>query len=157
MGTETLVLVFAGFLLVVVLVLWVVMTASKGRISQVAALITQAYDTAQSIGSSALTTANSFVGQCYDVANLAVTDFNTVLQSWAQSIGQIIITVGQSLVDFINFLTAFSTEENAALVSTINAFFQGLLQPIFDALSNTVTDITAFANALLNSFNPNSC
>lgn len=152
-----LILYFLILLVVAVLVLYLLINGVSSRAFFISSRLDVASDTLQSLANSALSEAQSIIGQAFDFANIIVDDINRVLQAISQSIAQIITTLGQALVDVINFIASYFEASNAALVSEINGFFNGLVYPIFDTIEQSVRTIITIGNALYQTFNPSTC
>jgi hypothetical protein len=156
-SASTLILYFILILVIMTLVLYLLIGALRGNITFISTRLGVAGDTLASLGNSALSEANSIAGQVLDFANLIVTNINQVLQAAANSFNQIITTLGIAIVDFINFISFYVQGQNAVLVSSMNALFEGLLNPIIDTITNIINTVTTIAVALIGTFNPSNC
>jgi hypothetical protein len=156
-SASQLILYFILILVVTVVVLYLLMGTITGKTAFISSRLGVAKDTLTSIANSAISEAESIIGQAFDFAKIVYSDVNTVLQAIAKSMAQIIDTIGVTLVDLINFIVVYHQASNGALVKEINGFFSGLVIPIFDTFENIVRFIVTIATALYQTFNPTSC
>jgi hypothetical protein len=156
-SASSLILYFILILVIATLAMYLLLGSLSGGLSFVSTRLGVAGDTLYSLASSALSSANSIAGQVLDFANIIVTDINLVLQAAASAFNQIISTLGIAVVDLINFISFFVQGQNASLVSSLNALFNGLLEPIVDTITNIINTVTTIAVALIGTFNPLNC
>lgn len=156
-SASSLIIMFILVLIVAVLVIYLLIGGLTGNVGFIESRLTLAKSTLTTLANGAISTAESIVGEAFDFANQVVSDIDIVLQAVANSFAQLIETVGQALVDVINFLASYTEAANAALVSEINGFFNGLIYPIFDTITNIINTITSVALALIGTFDPFNC
>jgi predicted PurR-regulated permease PerM len=155
--TTELIVLFILVLIITVVVLYILIGGTSNSVSFVTSRLGLAKDTLTTLANSALSEANSVIGQALDFATLAVSDINIVLQAAANAFSQLVGTIGQVIVDAIVFIATYFEASNTALTNEINGFFTGLLDPIFDTISNAITTISAIIVALFRTFNPTTC
>lgn len=156
-SASQLIIYFIIILVVTTLVLYLLIGTLNGRTAFISSRLGVAKDALLSVANSAIVEAQSIVGQAFDFANIIVSDINRVLQAVAQSIAQIVSTLGQSLVDLIGFIVAVVDAQNQALLSQILGFFDAILVPIFDTINQGLMTIIAVGTALFKTFDPTSC
>lgn len=152
LSAPTLIALVIAFLVLVILVLYFLLAGITNNFGYITSRFGVAKSTLLSLGNGAISEAESVVGQAFDFANQVVSDVDLVAQAYANSFAQVIETVGQALVDVINFIAAYFEASNGALTAEINGFFSGLLVPVFDTIENIITTVITTAGAWFKTF-----